>query len=270
MNNFNSYGTNEFTAGPYQKQMMSDTQSVITKSFDDYKVPRFIDTSNYRYRYETRGLSSYSIKTSDDNSENNNNKILQLHTDDHEWVKMNENVQAIGLKGCLFFIHVPYCCNYYNAWHFSSAYAAILSAEKNAAICMLDSPDEVEAAYRQARSWRDMLSQYPGTTYLCANDDVTDELRSVFGVSPDKITKTGESVAVDVTFNIATRTFEVRHSLEVDAANSELESLVEMLQEHSGTSYLHGLNDAGDLKGNPSDIDAARPKPEDRADSATE
>ncbi|WP_448216828.1 hypothetical protein [Endozoicomonas sp. 2B-B] len=271
MNNFNSYGTNQSTAGPYQKLMEPDRQKAIIENFDKNKAPRFIDTSDYRYRFETRGLSSYSIKTSDDNSENNDNKILQLHVDEREWIGINENVQATEINGCLFAIHVPDNAEFYNAWHFNSVNKAILADDLIEAMFTMENPLEVRSAYREAESWLEMLSLYPGTSYLCANDDVTDKLRSVFRVSPANFTKTGESVAVDVTFNIATRTFEVRHSLEVDAADSELESGKEMLQEHPGPSYLYGPNDAGDdLEGNPSDIDAAVPKPEDKANSATE
>lgn len=180
MNNLNSNRTNEPAAGSYQQLMESDRQRAITENFDNNKVLRFIDTSDYRYRYETRGLSSYSIKASDDNSENNDNKILQLHVDEREWIGINENVQAIELSGCLFAIHVPDNAEFYNAWHFNSINRAILADDLIEAMFMMENPLEVKSAYREAKSWLEMLSQYPGTSYLCANDDVTDKLRSVF------------------------------------------------------------------------------------------
>ncbi|WP_257276300.1 MULTISPECIES: hypothetical protein [unclassified Endozoicomonas] len=289
MNNLNSYGTNGFTVRTHQQPMKSGRQSVVTECFNYDKADRFvkisdtksefskycyngptlIDTSQYRGGNATRALSSYSIKASDDSSENNDNKILQLDIDDSEWVGINENVQAIRLSGCVFLIHVPYNAKSYYAWHLNSLHRKILSDKTTAAVCMSGDTTEVKAAYREARSWREMLSQYPGTSYLCATDDIEDEFRSVFRVSPANITKTG-GVEVDITFDIATRSFQVINPLEVEAAVSELESRKEMLQEHPGTSYLYGPKDVGDLAGSPSDIDAAEPKPQDRVNSATQ
>ncbi|WP_257280580.1 hypothetical protein [Endozoicomonas sp. ISHI1] len=269
MNNLNSDGTKVFTDRTYKQIMESDEQKAITEYFNNYQVPRFINTSQYTNGNATRALSSYSIKASDDNSESNDNKILQLGIDDCEWVGINENVQAIRLSGCVFLIHVPYDAEFYYAWHLNSVHRKILADDKTAAVCMFSDATEVKSAYCGARSWRDILSQYPGTSYLCATDDIEDQFRSVFRVSSDNITKTG-GVEVDITFNIATRRFQVINRLEVEAADSALESRKEMLQEHPGTSNLYGPEDVGDLAGNPSNIDAAKPKPEDRVNSATE
>uniref|UniRef100_UPI00214900DE hypothetical protein n=1 Tax=Endozoicomonas sp. SESOKO2 TaxID=2828743 RepID=UPI00214900DE len=95
MNNLNSDGTKVFTDRTYKQIMESDEQKAITEYFNNYQVPRFINTSQYTNGNATRALSSYSIKASDDNSESNDNKILQLDIDDCEWVGINENVQAI-------------------------------------------------------------------------------------------------------------------------------------------------------------------------------
>lgn len=287
MNNLDSYGTN--SEGPYQPPMESGRQSFVTECFNYdkadrfvkisdtksgfskyyYNTPTLIDTSQYRGGNATKALSSYSIKASDDNSENNDNKILQLGTDDREWVGINENVQALELSGCVFLIHVPYDAEFYNAWHLNSVHRKILADDTTAALCMIWESAEVNAAYRGAKSWRNMLSQYPGTSYLCATDDVEDQFRSFFRVSPANISKTG-GVKVDITFDIATRSFQVINPLEVEAAVSELESRKEKLQEHPGTSYLYDPKDVGDLAGSPSNIDMAKPKPEDRVNSATE
>lgn len=270
MNNLNSYGTKVFTERTYEQIMESDEQKAITEYFNNYQVPRFIKTSQYTNGNATRALSSYSIKASDDYSKSNDNKILQLDIDDCEWVGINENVQAIRLSGCVFLIHVPYDAKFYYAWHLNSVHRKILADDTTAAVCMFRDTTEVKAAYHGAKSWRDILSQYPGTSYLCATDDVEDQFRSVIRVGPDNITKTG-GVKIDVTFNIATRRFQViHHPLEVEAAVSELESRKEMLQEHPGTSYLYDPKDVGDLAGSPSNIDMAKPKPEDRVNSATE
>lgn len=150
-------------------------------------------------------LDLYSIKSSDDESEGNDNGILSLGTDDRSLVDMNENVQAVGLVGCLFLVHVPDQGEQYDAWHIAGMDLCNLLNPQMRSIFQMLSPVEVRASDSRADDWKKSVQENPGTTYLCG-PNADDLARDFFNIDPENVTRT-EKGPVSVTFDIATRSF---------------------------------------------------------------
>ncbi|WP_448216174.1 hypothetical protein [Endozoicomonas sp. 2B-B] len=168
-----------------------------------------------------RPLASYSIESSDDESEDSDDDfsklldeylegsksgILKLFSDDREWVDMDKNVQALRLVNSLFLVHVPDQGQAYKAWYISGMDLHNIFKPELRDILGVNSRLEAEASDDRVKTWKEFVQETPGTSYLCG-PNADDKVRDFFDVDPVNVTKTKKG-PVTVTFDIATRSFQ--------------------------------------------------------------
>ncbi|MBO9494446.1 hypothetical protein J7438_10155 [Thalassotalea sp. G20_0] len=192
-------------------ELSQETNAVTPKHVDEAKTIGLDNPETCTA--SAKPLAAYSIDSSDDEFEGDDNGILKLKTDNYQWVAMNRNAQAVGrISLCL--VHVPDDGRGYLAWHMDPGdLNFILNPNTQLPIMLMMEycPSLIIAPKSHAHHWKENVQINPGTTYLCGPDaDEYESVQDFFNVDPANVVRT-EKDPVSVTFDIATRSFHTNY-----------------------------------------------------------
>ncbi|WP_257295390.1 hypothetical protein [Endozoicomonas sp. YOMI1] len=191
-------------------ELFQETNVVTPKNVDTAKTVGLDNPETHGA--PAKPLVAYSIESSDDEFEGDDNGILKLETVGYQWVTINRNVQAVELDGSLCLVHVPDNGKGYVAWHMEALDFNFLlnpNPRFSTMATMLLCPELPRVAETKANHWKEEVQKNPGTTYLCG--PVADEpAQNFFNVDPVNVVRT-EKGPVSVTFDIATRSFHTNY-----------------------------------------------------------